>query len=148
MMITSRIELSSAAPAVYRAIAALDDSTDFDPALRELVRVRASQINGCSYCVDYHSRDALRAGESERRLLALTTWQESPFFDERERGAFALTEAVTRLPERGVPHEVYERAAREFSGEELGNLLGVVIAINAWNRVGVATGLQPDADAS
>src|SRR6516165_2319721 len=110
MMITSRIELSSAAPAVYRAIAALDDSTDFDPALRELVRVRASQINGCSYCVDYHSRDALRAGESERRLLALTTWQESPFFDERERGAFALTEAVTRLPERGVPHEVYERA--------------------------------------
>jgi AhpD family alkylhydroperoxidase len=143
-MITSRIALDSAAPAVYGAISALDDSARFEPALRELVRIRASQINGCGYCVDYHSRDAQRAGEQDRRIFALTTWRESPFFDERERAALELTEVLTRMPEGGVPDETYDRAARAFGDDELGQLLGVIIAINAWNRVGVGTGLQPE----
>jgi AhpD family alkylhydroperoxidase len=130
---------------VYQAIAALDDSAEFEPALRELVRIRASQINGCGYCVDYHSRDAQRAGEQDRRIFALTTWRESPFFDERERAALALTEAMTRLPEAGVPDDVYETAADVFAEDELGNLMGVIIAINAWNRVAVGTGMQPEA---
>jgi AhpD family alkylhydroperoxidase len=143
-MVTSRLALHSAAPAVYQAIAALDDSAEFEPALRELVRIRASQINGCGYCVDYHSRDAQRAGEQDRRIFALTTWRESPFFDERERAALELTEALTRMPEGGVPEATYERAADRFSEAELGRLMGVIIAINAWNRVGVGTGLRPE----
>jgi AhpD family alkylhydroperoxidase len=143
-MITSRIPLHSAAPGVYGAIESLDDSAQFDPALRELVRIRASQINGCGYCVDYHSRDAQRAGEQDRRIFALTTWRESPFFDERERAALELTEALTRMPEGGVPDATYERAADQFTEAELGQLMGVIIAINAWNRVGVGTGLQPE----
>ena len=143
-MITSRIALHSAAPAVYGAISALDDSAQFEPALRELVRIRASQLNGCGYCVDYHSRDAQRAGEQDRRIFALTAWRDSPFFDERERAALALTEALTRMPEGGVPDETYEHAAGHFSEPELGQLMGVIIAINAWNRVGVGTRLQPE----
>ena len=143
-MITSRIALHSAAPAVYGAISALDDSAQFEPALRELVRIRASQINGCGYCVDYHSRDAQRAGEQDRRIFALTAWRESPFFDERERAALALTEALTRMPEGGVPDKTYERCAELFGEAELGQLMGVIIAINAWNRVGVGTRLQPE----
>jgi AhpD family alkylhydroperoxidase len=146
-MTAKRIDLGSTARAVYRAIDALDQSVDFDPALRELVRLRASQINGCSYCMDMHARDALAAGESEQRLWTLSAWRTAPVFDERERAALALTEAMTRLPEDGVPDDVYAGAASHFSDEELGNLIGAIIAINAWNLVGVATGLEPAKEA-
>jgi AhpD family alkylhydroperoxidase len=146
-MVTSRIAFHTAAPAVYRAISALDDSASFEPALRELVRIRASQLNGCGYCVDYHSRDAQRAGEQDRRIFALTAWRESPFFDERERAALELTEALTRMPEGGLPDATYDRCAELFSEAELGQLMGVIIAINAWNRVGVGTRLQPEEEA-
>ncbi len=142
-MLTTRISLSSAAPDVYRALDALDDSVDFDASLIELIRIRASQINGCSYCIDYHSRDARRKGEGERRIWALSAWRETPFFEDRERAALALTEAMTRLPESGVPDEVYADAALHFPDRELGNLIGAIIAINAWNRVGVGTALSP-----
>ena len=145
-MTTKRRSLSSTAPAVYRAIDALDQSVDLEPALKELVRIRASQINGCSYCIDSHSTDARRTGESERRIWALTAWCETPFFSERKRAALALTEALTRLPENGVPDDVYDQAARVFSAAELGNLIGAIIAINAWNRVGVGTALAPPAE--
>ena len=144
-MTTSRIAFSSAARDVYRAIDALDASATFEPRLRELVRIRASQINSCAFCVDMHSVGAQKAGEHDRRIFALAAWRESPFFDERERAALALTEAMTRLPEHGVPDEVYAVAADAFSEVELGNLMGVIITINAWNRVGVATELQPPA---
>jgi AhpD family alkylhydroperoxidase len=144
-MTTSRISLPTAASAVYRAIDALDASAAFEPRLRELVRIRASQINGCAFCVDMHCVDAQSAGEQDRRIFAVAAWRESPFFDERERAALDLTEAMTRLSEKGVPDEVYERAADLFGEEELGHLMGVIIAINAWNRVGVATALQPEA---
>jgi AhpD family alkylhydroperoxidase len=145
-MTSSRISLGAAAPAVYRAIASLDRSVDFDPALRELVRIRASQLNGCCYCTDMHSADARAAGEDERRIWALTAWRKTPFFDDRERAALALTEALTRLPEGGVPDDVYAEAARHFSEEELGNLVGAIIAINAWNQVGVGFAMQPPAE--
>jgi AhpD family alkylhydroperoxidase len=142
-MSTPRITFSHAARSVYRAIDALDASAVFEPRLRELVRIRASQINGCAFCVDMHSVDAQAAGEDDRRIFALAAWRESPFFDERERAALALTEAMTLLAERGVPDDVYETAAGHFGEDELGNLMGVIIAINAWNRVGVATALHP-----
>jgi AhpD family alkylhydroperoxidase len=145
-MTTERLSLASAARGVYRAIDALDDSVDFDPALRELVRLRASQINGCAYCIDMHAGDARRAGESERRIWSLSAWRKTPFFTERERAALALTEAMTRLPDHGVPDDVYAEAAHFFPDEELGNLIGAIIAINAWNRVGVGTALAPPAE--
>jgi AhpD family alkylhydroperoxidase len=110
------------------------------------VRLRASQLNGCAWCVDQHSRDARAAGEDECRIWSLSVWRETPFFDARERAALALTEAVTLLPVNGVPDDVYEDAAREFPPDELGNLIGAIIAINAWNRVGVTTGMQPPAE--
>jgi AhpD family alkylhydroperoxidase len=141
---TKRIALNQAARDVYGAIDALDGCVDLDPTLRELVRIRASQLNGCSYCVDYHSGDARTAGEDERRIWAVAAWRDNPLFDDRERAAFALTDALTRLPEGGVPDDVYDDAARHFDETELGNLMGAIIAINAWNRVGVGTKLAPE----
>src|SRR6266576_388065 len=143
-----RIALNKAAGAVYRAVDALDASVDFDPSLRELIRLRASQLNGCSYCVDYHATDAQAAGESDRRSAAVAAWSGNLLFDERERAAFALTDAITQLPVGGVPDEVYAEAARHFDDTALGNLIGAIIAINAWNAVGVATGLKPEVDAA
>ena len=109
------------------------------------MRIRASQMNGCAFCVDMHCVDAQKAGELDRRIFALAAWRESPFFDDRERAALDLTEAMTRLSEHGVPDNVYEAAAAAFGEAELGNLMGVIIAINAWNRVAVSTELQPPA---
>jgi AhpD family alkylhydroperoxidase len=146
-MTATRISLPQVARAVYSAIADLDSSAQLEPRLRELVRIRASQINGCAFCVDMHSVDAQKAGEADRRIFAVAAWRESPFFDGRERAALALTDAMTRLPLDGVPDEVYEQAAAAFGDEELGNLMGVIIAINAWNRVAVATALQAPAPA-
>ncbi|MHB8311687.1 MAG: carboxymuconolactone decarboxylase family protein [Candidatus Dormibacteria bacterium] len=108
-----------------------------DPALLELVRARASQLNGCAYCVDMHSRDARKAGATERRLYALPVWRETPFFTPRERAALELTEAGTRLTGGAVPDEVFQRAAAEFSEKELAELIWVIAVINAWNRLGV-----------
>jgi AhpD family alkylhydroperoxidase len=141
----TRITLGKVARESYRALSALDDSVDFDRSLRELVKLRASQINGCAFCVDMHSRDALAGGEDERRVWAVAVWREAPFFDERERAALAMTEAMTRLPDAGVPDDVYDEAARHFDEHELGQLMFAIIAINAWNRVGVSTHLSlPD----
>lgn len=105
--------------------------------LLELVRMRASQINGCAYCLDMHSKDARAAGESEQRLYALDAWRETPFFDARERAALEWTEAVTLIADRHVPDEIYQRARDVFSEQELVNLTLAVIAINGWNRMAI-----------
>jgi len=104
--------------------------------LLELVRLRASQLNGCAYCVDMHSHDARKGGESEQRLYALPVWRETPFFTTRERAAFELTEAATRLTDGGVSDEVFDRAAAQFTEVELAELIWVITVINAWNRLG------------
>jgi AhpD family alkylhydroperoxidase len=145
MTTITRISFAAAAPAVYRAVAALDASAELEPRLRELVRIRASQLNGCAFCIDMHSLAAQEAGEDDRRIFALAAWHESPFFDERERAALALTDALTRLPEGGVPDAVYDGAAELFGEDELAHLIGVIIAINAWNRVAIGTAMQPGA---
>jgi AhpD family alkylhydroperoxidase len=147
-MAQDRISLGKVARDAYRALAALDDLVDFDPPLRELVRLRASQINGCSFCVDMHSRDARAGGEDERRLWALSVWRETPFFTARERAALALTEALTRLGEGGVPDEVYADAAEHFDERELAQLYFAIVVINAWNRVGVGTLMRPPVEAA
>jgi AhpD family alkylhydroperoxidase len=142
--VTQRTAAGKLAPAVYRAMAAFDRSIEFDPPLRELVKIRASQLNGCAYCLDLHSRDARAAGEDERRLATLAGWRESPFFTQRERAALALTDAATRLGDHGVTDEVWADAAGHFDEAELAQLLWAIAAINAWNRIGVATRLQPE----
>ena len=103
--------------------------------------MRASQINGCAYCLDMHSKDARAAGETEQRLYALSAWRETPFFTDRERNALALTEAVTLIAETHAPHHVIEEAAAVFSPDELSKLVYAIIEINAWNRLSITTGL-------
>jgi len=115
------------------------DSVDFDHKLRELVRIRASQLNGCAYCVDMHTKDARAVGETEQRIYALPVWRDTPFFAARERAALALTEEVTEMADRHVPDETYGAAAAEFSEAELGALISLIITINAWNAIGVTT---------
>jgi len=101
--------------------------------------VRASQINGCAYCVDTHTRDARAAGETEQRLHAVAVWLEAPFFTDRERAALAFTESVTRVASTHVPDEAYAAVAAEFAPEEVGALLSLIVAINAWNALSVAS---------
>jgi AhpD family alkylhydroperoxidase len=132
-----------AARDLYRAQVALDRTVRQgapDHALHELVKIRASQINGCAYCIDMHTREALAAGETERRLFALAAWRESPLFSDRERAALALTDAVTRIAtEAPAVDEAYAAAAAHFSDEELTWLLYAIATINTWNRLAVAT---------
>jgi AhpD family alkylhydroperoxidase len=140
----TRISLAKLAPDSYKAMIRLDNSVKLDPKLRDLVYLRASQINGCAYCVDSHSRDARKGGESERRVYAVTAWRESPFFSERERAAFAVCDAITQLPDAGLPEDVYEAAREQFDDEELAQLIFACIVINAWNRVAVPTHMVPE----
>lgn len=140
---TDRVDITADAPPLHRAQVALDRAvreSPLDVRLYELVKIRASQINGCAYCIDMHTRDALAAGESQQRLFALSAWRESPLFDERERAALALTDAVTLIAtgaERVDP--AYEAAAAHFSSEELAALLYGIAVINTWNRLAVST---------
>ncbi len=144
--ITARLDFDAHAAAFAKAMTHLDhaatrelDRVDFDPRLRELVRIRASQLNGCAYCVDMHSKDARAAGETEQRIYALPVWRETPFFTGRERAALAFTEEVTRLAATHVPGEAYRAVAAEFSPAEVAALLSLIVTINAWNAIGVAT---------
>ena len=139
-----RIAVGRAAPAPYRAIDAFDRSIDLDPRLRELVRIRVSQLNGCAYCLDQHVGDAIAAGEGARRLATLAAWPESIFFTARARAALALTEQVTLIGEQGVSDGVWAAATEHFDDAELVQLLWAVIAINAWNRIAVATHMVPE----
>ena len=131
------------APVQHKAMLALDAAISLDPGLRELVRIRASLLNGCAYCIQLHTQDALEAGESPHRLFALGAWEESPFFTARERAALRFTDAVTNLHEGHVPNEVNEQAAEHFEEGTLAQLLFAVVAINAWNRLAIATRKLP-----
>jgi AhpD family alkylhydroperoxidase len=115
------------------------DRVGFPRGLRELLRLRASQLNGCAYCVDMHSKDAQTAGESFQRINAVSVWAESPFFTEKERAAFAFTESVTRVADTHVPGADYEAVAQHWSDEEVGALLALIVTINAWNMLAVST---------
>ena len=141
-----RLDFDAAAPAFSRALSHLDnaatkqlDAVDFDHRLRELIRIRASQLNGCAYCIDMHTKDARAAGETEQRIYALPAWRETPFFTSRERAALAFTESVTLLAGTHVPDADYAAVAAEFGPAEVGALVALIVAINAWNRIGVAT---------
>ena len=100
-------------------------------------------VNGCAFCVDMHSRDALAAGESSRKLFAVAAWHDAPFFTARERAVLALTDAVTRLGDDGVPDDVWDAARKELTGDEIGNVLLAIATINVWNRLSIATRTEP-----
>src|SRR5919204_2305193 len=138
-----RMDTRRTVPDLHRAMVALDDAISLDPPLRELVRLRASILNGCAYCIQLHTQDALAAGEEEHRLFAVAAWEESPFFSERERAALRFTDAVTNVQEGHVPDYVYEEAARHFDEADLAQLLFAAVAINAWNRLAIATRKLP-----
>jgi AhpD family alkylhydroperoxidase len=125
--------------ALHRLSELVKDS-GLEPGLQELVKLRASQINGCAFCIDMHSKDALEAGESEQRLFALNAWRETTFFNDRERGALNLTEAITLVATTHVPEAVINEAADVFSPDELSRLVYLIIEINAWNRLAITTG--------
>ena len=137
-----RIDVQKAAPGVYRAMAGLEsyvhNSSRLEPSLLELVKMRASQINGCAYCLDMHSKDARAAGETEQRLYALNAWRETPFFTDRERAALAWTEAITLIGSTHAADEFYDEARQRFTEEELANLTLAIVAINGWNRLAIA----------
>ena len=141
-----RLDFEAHAATFTRAMAHLDgaatkelDRVDFDPRLRELVRIRASQINGCAYCIDTHTKDARAIGETEQRIYALPAWRETPYFTVRERAALAFTESVTLLADDHVPAESYAAVAAEFSPDEVAALVSLIATINAWNILAVST---------
>ena len=142
----ARIDLHHVNPAAYAAMLNLQkyvDAAPLDHKLMELVKMRASQINGCAYCLDMHSQDARAAGETEARLHVLAAWHEAPFYSERERAALAWTEAVTLVADTHAPDQAYEEARKHFSEKELGDLTLAIVAINGWNRLCVAFRVPP-----
>ncbi|MGZ3617210.1 MAG: carboxymuconolactone decarboxylase family protein [Ktedonobacteraceae bacterium] len=141
-----RVKYARAAPHGYRAMAALQDYVDdcgLEPLLLELVKMRASQINGCAYCIDMHSKDARAMGESEQRLYELSAWRETPFYTERERAALLWTEELTLISQSHVADAIYNEVRQHFSEEELVNLTLAIVAINGWNRLAISFRSQP-----
>lgn len=137
----ARLDYKRVAPDAVRIMRDLDGyvhQSGLEPSLLELVKVRASQINGCAYCIDMHTKDARAGGETEQRLYALPAWQETPFYTDRERAALLWTEVLTHLPSEDVADEVYDLVREQFSEKELVDLTMAIVAINGWNRLGVA----------
>ncbi|HYG69983.1 MAG TPA: carboxymuconolactone decarboxylase family protein [Anaeromyxobacteraceae bacterium] len=143
---TSRIDVERIAPAALRAVFGVEQyvrASGLEPSLVHLVKLRASYLNGCAFCVDMHTKDARLESETEQRLYAVPVWRETPFFTSRERAALAWTETVTELARTGVPDAAFEEAREHFTELELVNLTMAVIAINAWNRLAVTFRKEP-----
>ncbi len=137
---SQRMNYTTASPEGFKAMRSLQEYVErsgLEHPLLELVKMRASQINGCAYCLDMHSKDARAAGESEQRLYVLDAWREAPFYSDRERAALAWTEALTRISDNEVSDELYEQTRKYFSEKELTDLSLAIIAINGWNRLAI-----------
>ncbi|HSC02367.1 MAG TPA: carboxymuconolactone decarboxylase family protein [Solirubrobacteraceae bacterium] len=135
-----RVDYSKAFPKGYAAMISLEAavrSSGLEPLLLELIKLRASQINGCAYCLDMHSKDARARGEDEQRLHVLAAWREAPFYSARERAALAWCEALTLLPQTAAPDEVFAEVKQQFSDEEIAALTFQIVTINGWNRLAV-----------
>jgi AhpD family alkylhydroperoxidase len=140
-----RLAMHKVVPDLYKAHLALDSAVaraGIDPLLHELIKIRASQLNGCAYCLDMHTQDARALGESEQRLHLLAAWREAPLYSARERAALALTEAVTLIAGDHVPDDVWDAAAATFEPAEVGALIMAIVAINGWNRIAIAGGAR------
>ncbi len=136
-----RINFFKASPAAIEAMRGLEhyinQSSGLEPSLRELIKTRASQINGCAYCIDMHTKDARAAGETEQRLYALDAWRETPFYSDRERAALEWTEAITLIADAHAPDDIFERVRQHFSDKEMVDLTLAIVAINGWNRFAI-----------
>lgn len=142
----SRINYHKKAPEALKGMQELEQylhSSDLEQSLYELVKLRASQINGCAYCIDMHSKDARVVGESEQRIYALNAWRETNFYTDRERAALAWTEELTKISEREVSDELYDETRQYFGEKELVTLTMAVIAINGWNRLAISMRTEP-----
>ena len=143
---TARIDLMHVNPGIIHAMLGLErqvEKAGLDSKLLDLVRMRASQINGCAYCLDMHSKDARANGETEQRLYGLDAWRETPYYSPRERAALEWTEALTLVSETHVPDDVYERVREQFSEDQLAHLSLAIVAINGWNRLNVSARTVP-----
>lgn len=137
----SRFDYAKVSPGVYKAMLGLEHylhGCGLEPVLMDLIKLRASQLNGCAYCLDMHWKDLRASGENEQRLYGLDAWRESPYYTDRERAALEWAEAVTNITEGHVPDEVYDEARRHFNEKELADLTLAVAAINAWNRLAIS----------
>jgi AhpD family alkylhydroperoxidase len=142
----ARIDFTNVNPGIVQAMLGLERQVrhaGFDSKLLDLVRMRASQINGCAYCLDMHSKDARANGETEQRLYGLEAWRERPYYSDRERAALEWTESLTLVSETHVPDDVFERVRKQFSDDELAHLSLAIVAINGWNRLNVAARTVP-----
>jgi AhpD family alkylhydroperoxidase len=144
-----RIDVTKVSPAAYQAVAALQsyvDKSGLDAKLRELIKIRASQINGCAYCLAMHTRDARKLGETEERMHLLNAWREAPFYSARERAALEWVEAITLVAQGHVPDEAFETVRKQFSEKEIVDLTLAALAINSWNRVAIAFRVPPQVE--
>ncbi len=144
-----RIDVTKVNPAAYKAVAALQsyvDQSGLDAKLRELIKIRASQINGCAFCLIMHTRDARKIGENDDRMHLLNAWREAPVFTPRERAALAWTEALTLVSETHVPDDVYAEVRKHFSEKEIVDLTAAIAAINTWNRIAIAFRAPPQVE--
>ena len=138
---SARIDYTKAAPGALQAMYGLEkylSKSSIEAPLRELIKLRASQINGCAYCIDMHWKDARAAGETEQRLYGLAAWREAPYYNDRERAALEWTESLTLIADNHVPDKIYEKAVGQFSEQELVDLTLAVATINAWNRIAIS----------
>ncbi|HTF49338.1 MAG TPA: carboxymuconolactone decarboxylase family protein [Pseudonocardia sp.] len=147
---TERMHMEKVIPGAYKAVLGLEKYcvANVDPTVLELVKLRASMVNGCAFCVNMHSHDATAAGESPERLFQVAAWHDAVCFTPRERAALALTDAVTKLGEHGVPDEVWNEARAWWSEEEVANLIVAIATINVWNRISITTRRAPQSYAT
>lgn len=138
----ARMEINKAEPRIYQVMDVADsqiETFEFNPKLLELIRLRVSQLNGCGYCINYHSKNALKLGETVQRLFAISAWWETPFFSEEENVVLKLAEEVTNISNKGVSDEVYNKALMIFGEQKVAQLLLVIVTINSWNRLALST---------
>jgi AhpD family alkylhydroperoxidase len=138
----TRIDIQKTEPEAYKAMYGLQkylSTADLPAALKELIKIRASIINGCAYCIQLHTADALKLNEPVQKLFALSAWWESPLFDEKEKAALQLTDEVTKIADTGVTNDVYKKVLEHYTESQVAQIIMQIIAINAWNRIAVST---------
>ena len=143
---STRVKIDQALPEVYKAMYTLSGATAntaLTPTHRELIKIRASQINGCAFCIDMHTKDARKLGETEQRIYGLSAWRDTPFYDEKERALLALTEEVTLISKGGVSDETYNNAVAVMDEKYVAAGIMAIVTINAWNRIAISTHLEP-----
>ncbi|MCH8495117.1 MAG: carboxymuconolactone decarboxylase family protein [Balneolales bacterium] len=147
--IKTRISINDLEPGAYKAMFGLEkyiNSTDLNPVWRELIKIRASQINGCAFCIEMHTKEAREAGETERRIYALNAWKESPLFTDEERTLLAMTEEITLIADSGLKERTYLKALELFDENSVAQIIMLIVTINAWNRIAVSTHMMHQVD--